>query len=106
MLKLILLTLVVLILFSQNRSPQYIVWFAPIAAILIAEDIWGILVFICLQIVAYIEFPLGYYVMYVNDHYTSEWALWFFTILFIVYALLIWRAMKMSDRSSEKIHNP
>jgi hypothetical protein len=101
MLKLILITLIVLILFSQYRSPQYIVWFSPIAAILVAEDIWGILIFIFLQILAYVEFPLGYYVMYVNDHYTSEWALWFFSILFITYGLLIWRALKMKEHSGE-----
>jgi cytochrome c oxidase assembly factor CtaG len=97
MLKLILLTLMVTIFFSQYRSPQYIVWFSPIAAILIAEDIWGIAAFICTQLVAFVEFPLMFYTLYVNDHFTSPFALGFFTIDFILLGFLLWRALVKKD---------
>ena len=104
MLKLIFLSLMVTIFFSQYRSPQYIVWFSPIAAILVADDIWGIAMFICVQIAGFIEFPLAFYKIYVNDHYTSSLALGFFTVVFILYGLLVWRALIMREGviSSEK----
>jgi hypothetical protein len=95
MLKLILAVIIVITAFSQYRSPQYIVWFTPFAALLIADDIYGILLFIGVQVLAYIEYPLGYGVLYVNDKYVSEWGLVFFTVFFLVIGLLLWRALKM-----------
>ena len=95
MLKLILAVIIVITAFSQYRSPQYIVWFTPFAALLVAEDIWGILVFIGVQVLAYIEYPLGYGVLYVNDKYVSGWGLVFFTVFFLTIGLLMWRALKM-----------
>lgn len=97
MLKLILITLMATIFFSQYRSPQYIMWFTPFAALLIAADFWGILIFVGLQVFGYIEFPLGFFTLYTNDHYTSPWALPFFSLLFLGYGLLLWRAMKLDD---------
>ena len=97
MLKLILAVIIAVIVFSQYRSPQYIVWFTPFAALLVAEDIWGTLLFIWVQIMAYIEYPLAFDVLYVNDHYVSEWALLFFTIFFLMIGLLLWRAMVMQN---------
>jgi hypothetical protein len=98
LLKVILLTLVATIFFSQYRSPQYIVWFTPLAAVLIADDLWGIVIFIGVQILAFMEFPLAFYILYVNDHYTSPLALGFFSVLFIAYGLLLWKALKKSDK--------
>ncbi len=97
MLKLILITLMATIFFSQYRSPQYIMWFTPFAALLIAADFWGILIFVGLQVFGYIEFPLGFFTLYTNDHYTSPWTLPFFSLLFLGYGLLLWRAMKLDD---------
>jgi hypothetical protein len=95
MLKLILAVIIVVIVFSQYRSPQYIVWFTPFAALLVADDIWGIFLFIGVQVLAYIEYPLAYGVLYENDKYVSGEALLFFTVLFIMIGLLLWRALKM-----------
>lgn len=95
MLKLILAVLIVITAFSQYRSPQYIVWFTPFAALLVASDIRGILLFIGVQVMAYIEYPLGYGVFYVNDTYVSGWGLVFFTVFFFMIGLLLWRALKM-----------
>jgi hypothetical protein len=95
MLKMILSVIIVITAFSQYRSPQYIVWFTPFAALLVADDIRGILLFIGVQVLAYIEYPLGYGVLYVNDKYVSEWGLVFFTVFFLMIGLLLWRALKM-----------
>lgn len=97
MLKLILVVIVAVIVFSQYRSPQYIVWFTPFAALLVADDIRGIILFIVIQVMAYIEYPLAFGVLYVNDHYVSEWALVFFTVFFLMIGLLLWRAMAMQN---------
>jgi len=93
MLKLILAVIIVITAFSQYRSPQYIVWFTPFAALLVADDIRGILVFIGVQVLAYIEYPLAYGVLYINEKYVSGWALVLFTVLFIMIGLLLWRAL-------------
>jgi len=95
MLKMILAVIIVITAFSQYRSPQYIVWFTPFAALLVADDIRGILLFIAVQVLAYIEYPLGYGVLYVNDKYVSEWGLVFFTIFFLMMGLLLWQALKL-----------
>ena len=117
MLKLILAVIIVLTAFSQYRSPQYIVWFTPFAALLVADDIRGILLFIAVQVLAYIEYPLGYGVFYVNEKYVSGWGLVFFTIFFLMIGLLLWQALKMegmditsndgalkSGKASKRIH--
>ena len=95
MLKLILAVIIVVTVFSQYRSPQYIVWFTPFAALLVADDIRGILLFIAVQVLAYIEYPLAYGVLYENTKYVSGGALPFFTVFFVMMGLLLWRAMKM-----------
>jgi hypothetical protein len=101
MLRLILTVLIVVILFSQYRSPQYIVWFTPFAAVLVAEDLLGILLFVSVQIMAYIEYPLAYGVLYANDTYLSGWALPFFTVFFLMIGLLLWRAWSMESTGKE-----
>lgn len=95
MLKLILAVIIVITAFSQYRSPQYIVWFTPFAALLVADDIRGILLFIGVQVLAYIEYPLVYGVLYINEKYLSGWALVFFTVFFVMIGLLLWQALKM-----------
>jgi hypothetical protein len=92
MLGLILAVIIAVILLSQYRSPQYIVWFTPFAAVLVADDLWGICLFIAVQLLAYLEYPLAYGVLYANDKYVSDWAIWFFTLYFIMIGLLLWRA--------------
>jgi hypothetical protein len=97
MLKLILAVLIVITAFSQYRSPQYIVWFTPFAALLVANDIRGILLFTAVQVMGYIEYPLGYGVFWVNDKYVSGWGLVFFTVFFLTIGLLLWRAFLLKE---------
>jgi hypothetical protein len=92
MLKLLLALIVAITLFSQYRSPQYLVWFTPLAALLVAGEFWGILLFVAVQVMGYIEYPLGYNVFWVNDSYVSGWGIVFFTVFFLMIGLLLWRA--------------
>ncbi|OPX62263.1 MULTISPECIES: hypothetical protein [unclassified Methanoregula] len=97
MLKLVLAVIIAIILFSQYRSPQYIVWFTPLAALLVAGDLKGILVFVAIQVMGYIEYPFGYNLFWVNDRYVSGWGMVFFTVFFLMIGLLLWRAFLVPD---------
>jgi hypothetical protein len=101
MLKLMLAVILAVILFSPYRSPQYIVWFTPLAALLVADDPWGIFLFIAVQVMGYIEYPLGYGVFWVNEKYLSGWGLVFFTVFFLVIGLLLWRAGNSEPRKED-----
>ena len=94
MVKMILLVTFALVFFLQYRSPQYSVWILPFVVLLVAGDLWSILVFYWVQALAYIEFPLTFYTLYVNEHYVSGWAPVFFAVLFISYGVLLWRAIR------------
>ena len=96
LLKAILVSLMGLVFLWQYRSPQYIMWFMPVVALLIADLIEGILIFTIVQVLSYIEFPLAFYNLYTNAQYTSPWALVFFTIYFAAYGLLLWQALKFT----------
>jgi len=91
--KMIFLSIFVLVFLIQYRSPQYTVWLMPFAALLVAGDAWGILIFFAVQVMEYLEFPLTFYSVWVNEHYVSGWAIPFFITFFIAYGLLLWRAM-------------
>lgn len=47
-----------------------------------ADDILGSIIFIGVQILAYIEYPLAYGVLYENTFYMTSGALVFFTVFF------------------------
>ncbi len=100
LLKVLLISLMAAVLLMQYRSPQYCEWFMPFAALLLATDIWGILLFIGVQIFSFIEFPLAFWGLYTNTEYTSPLALGFFTLLFLAYGLLLWRALKMDEKKN------
>ena len=102
MLRMILTVILAIILFSPFRSPQYIVWFTPFAALMIADDIWGIFLFVAVQILSFVEYPLAYGVLYLNQVYLSNWALLFFTLYFLIHGLLLWRAFIPRTPISEK----
>ncbi len=99
-LKVLLISIMATIFLMQYRSPQYSVWFWPFAALLLATDIWGILLFVGIQIFSFIEFPFAFWTLYTNGEYTSPFALGFFTLFFLAYGLLLWRAMKMESANS------
>jgi hypothetical protein len=99
--KMILVTIFVIIFFSTFRSPQYVVWLSPFAALLVAEDIWGIIAFYGVQVLTIIEYPLTYGKLWENHRYLSGWAQGFFTVLFIVYGFLLWRALIAGSKKAD-----
>lgn len=101
-LSLILLSLCTIILFSNYRSPQYIIWVSPFFAILVADDIVGILEYYLLQVLSYIEFPLAFYSVYTNAKYVQPWAPVFFLILFVAWGLLLYRVLSRVIKRGEK----
>jgi len=102
------LSLFSVIIFAKFHSPQYFMWVMPIFAILVADHIEKIIMFIIVQVFAYIEFPLMFGSFYTNVEYTNAigsygWyvALLFFTIEYIFIFLLI--KMCSFDRLKETI---
>jgi hypothetical protein len=89
MIQCILLSLWVVVFFSQYRSPEYIVWFTPLIALLLADSYLGIALFSAIQFIEYIAFPWGFYKIWVNANYTSQWAIPFFTVYFLIYGVLV-----------------
>lgn len=95
LIKLIACTLITAVLFTKFHSPQYIVWYTPLLALLAADDLITIILFYFYQALAYIEFPLMFGSFYTNLEYTAPagsatWygTLFFFTAEFSVFILL------------------
>lgn len=95
LLKLIACALIAAVLFTKFHSPQYIVWYTPLLALLVADDLKKIVLFYLYQALAYIEFPLMFGSFYTNLEYTNPvgsaaWygTLLFFTAEFVVFILL------------------
>jgi hypothetical protein len=103
MIQCILLSLLIVVFFSQYRSPEYIVWFTPLIALLLADSYWGIALFTAIQFIEYINFPWGFYRIWTNPAYTSPWAIPFFTIYFLIYGVLIWYLIKRKDPGTRTI---
>lgn len=96
-LKLILCALFCLVFFTKFHSPQYIVWFTPLLALLVADDLVKIGLFYISQIFAFIEFPLLFGTFYTNTQYVSplgsaggNLTLIFFTVEYIVFITLLY----------------
>ena len=101
LLKVILVAIMAIVFMIQYRSPQYNVWFVPIAALLLADRVWGVITFVGVQILCFIEFPVIWGSIYVNDNYTSPLALWFFTIYFIIMGVFLIMCLKFDGRKHE-----
>jgi len=91
----IYLTIFSLIFFTKFHSPQYIVWLAPLLAIILCHSFGKIALFYILQCIVYIEFPLMWNAYYVNKNYIApvgapEWWITFifFTVESIVFLLV------------------
>lgn len=97
LIKLVLCAIFCLVFFTKFHSPQYLVWFTPLLALLVADDIVKIVLFYITQIFAYVEFPLMFGKYYVNLNYThpvgtSDWylTLVFFTLEYIAFLILLY----------------
>jgi len=93
LIKILLCALFSIIFFTKFHSPQYIVWFTPFLCLLVADDIYTIILFYITQIFAYIEFPLMFGTFYTNLEYVNPVGSggWYMTLLFFTleYALLL-----------------
>jgi hypothetical protein len=96
LLKTLLCAFIVVVFFTKFHSPQYIVWFTPFLCILVADDVYKIILFFITQIFAYIEFPLMFGSYYTNLEYTNPagsygWylTLVFFTLQYLALLILV-----------------
>jgi hypothetical protein len=99
--KYVLCAIFCLVFFTKFHSPQYIVWFTPLLALLVADDPVKIGLFYASQVLAYIEFPLMFGLWYSNLAYTNPagtpgWylTLLFFTVEFIVLLMLVYYSVR------------
>jgi hypothetical protein len=104
LLKLVLCAIFCSVFFTKFHSPQYIVWFTPFLALLVADDLIKIGLFYLAQIFAYIEFPLmfgGYYtnLEYTNPIGSSGWylTLLFFTLQYVVLMTLMYFTVRPQE---------
>lgn len=104
LLKLVLCAIFCSVFFTKFHSPQYIVWFAPLLAILVADDLVKTVLFYLTQIFAYIEFPLMFGGYYTNIEYTNpvgsyNWylTLLFFTVQYIVLITLMYFTVRPQE---------
>jgi len=103
-LKFVLCAIFGLVFFTKFHSPQYIVWFTPLLAILVADDLVKIGLFFLSQVLAYIEFPLMFGSWYTNLEYVNSagslrWylTLVFFTIEYLVLLALLYYTVRPYD---------
>jgi hypothetical protein len=84
LLKILLCALIAVIFFTKFHSPQYIVWFTPFLCLLVADDLYKIVLFYIVQVFAYIEFPLMFGSFYTNLEYTNavRSSGWYMTLIF------------------------
>lgn len=57
------------IIFNKVFSPQYLLWITPFLAIFLARSYKEIVLFYAIQVWMYLEFPLLYRSIYINDGY-------------------------------------
>lgn len=107
---LILCAIFSLVFFARFHSPQYFVWFTPLLALLVAEDLVKIILFYVTQICVYIEFPLTFGSYWVNLNYThlvgtTEWylTLLFFTLQYLAFLTLIYLIIRPPEGIVKKI---
>ncbi len=97
LLKLILCAIFSVVFLTKFHSPQYIVWFTPFLCLLVADNLYKILLFYVTQVFAYIEFPLMFGRFYTNLEYvnpvgSADWylTLFFFTIQYAALLVLMY----------------
>jgi hypothetical protein len=93
-----LIALVAIVACSKYHSPQYMMWFTPILCILVAGDLFKMVVFYLLQGIWYIKFPLTFWTLWTNTYYVEplpkaggQLALFFFTLEYVVLFYLVWK---------------
>ena len=104
LLKTLLCAFIVVIFFTKFHSPQYIVWFTPFLCLLVADDLYKIILFYIVQVFAYIEFPLMFGSFYTNLEYTNPtgstgWymTLVFFTLQYLAILVLVYAIIRPKE---------
>ena len=89
--KTLLCAFITVILFTKFHSPQYIVWYTPFLCLVVVDDIFKIILFYIVQVLAYIEFPLMFGSFYTNQEYTNPAGSygWYLTLLFFTLQYLV-----------------
>jgi len=110
LLKTLLCALIAVIVFTKFHSPQYIVWFTPFLCLLVADDIYKVVLFYIVQVFAYIEFPLMFGSFYTNLEYTNAvgsfgWylTLLFFTLHYLIILILVYVIIRPKNGLLQKI---
>ena len=92
------------VLFTKFHSPQYLVWYTPFLALLVADDLMKVGLFYLTQTLAYIEFPLMFNAYYVNLNYVNPagsggWylTLFFFTLENLAFIILFYLVLRPGD---------
>lgn len=101
LLKFALCTLVIIVLAYKARSPGYIMWFMPLACILIANNIYKIGWFYVTQILTYMVFPLAFWFLWTNAEWTNPLysTNWYLTLILLTseslsLIILTWMAVE------------
>ncbi len=109
-LKLLLCAIFSLIFFTKFHSPQYIVWFTPLLCLLVADNLYKMVLFYLTQIFAYIEFPLMFGHFYTNLEYaspvgSSDWylTLFFFTAEYLALLVLMYLTVRPAEGMIKRI---
>lgn len=104
LIKLVLCAIFSLVFFTKFHSPQYIIWFTPLLALLVSDNLIKIVLFYIAQMFAYIEFPLMFRNFYVNLEYvnpvgSSGWylTLFFFSIEYLVLLVLMYYVIRPQE---------
>ena len=103
MIQLIFICMIAVVFLSAYRSPQYLVWFAPLAALLICNDKIGIISYMAFQVISFIEYPFAYGMIYDNQHYMYSSTVWFFVLYFVILGVLVWRSIINSNFSHSNV---
>lgn len=69
--KIVLAALFTFVALWSYHSPQYLFWYMPLIAILIVNNVRSIILYYVVQIVAFIEFPKAFSLLWVNDAYRA-----------------------------------
>ena len=95
------------IILNNVFSPQYILWITPFLAIFLARSYREVILFYAIQIWMYLEFPILYRSIYINDGYFIEGGnpfisipFLFFTVKFILLFAasgMVWFSLKHPD---------
>jgi len=103
LIRFLLISVFTVVFGMKYHSPQYILWFTPFVCLLVADTLSGMILFYVTQGLTYLEFPLFFGTLYVNGNYISPagsygWylALFFFTLVYAAYLVLVCLAVKPS----------